>query len=273
MKYKLPFPLDERKFIYADDLDIVCWAGKQACTAIGAAHWPSQSFECQIMDWADQVGYAVHDLENSIHAQYIVRSTLQDDDRIQTVVDEVSDKFKDSDVHVPNVCDHLVEEITRFPIWKPNTSFKERKVHRKRLTSFLINRFIRSASVKKQDGTYKDLISDRYLYSIDIPVEHRVEVALINTLIGTCVFQSPQVFMLEEKAKYIVRCLFTKFMEDGNAARLLPQDWQEFLGSCCGHRDKARVVSDYISGMTDDYAQKTYAKLFLPNHGSIYEVV
>ena len=62
-------------------------------------------------------------------------------------------------------------------------------------------------------------------------------------------------------------------MEDNNVEFLLPDDWKEFLGDSNSERAKARVVSDYISGMTDDYAQWTFAKLFLPNQGSIYEVL
>ena len=61
-------------------------------------------------------------------------------------------------------------------------------------------------------------------------------------------------------------------MENGNIHKLLPDDWKEHLQFCQSGQDRARVVSDYISGMTDSYAQKTYARLFLTNQGSIYEM-
>lgn len=77
----------------------------------------------------------------------------------------------------------------------------------------------------------------------------------------------------------MVGCLFDKFMQGDNAKRLLPDDWRERLCNSQAEvrwdveRAKARTVCDYIAGMTDDYAQKTYAKLFLPNQGSIYDVL
>ena len=61
-------------------------------------------------------------------------------------------------------------------------------------------------------------------------------------------------------------------MRGDNANYLLPDDWKEYLKDDCSQRERARTVSDYICGMTDDYAQRTYAKLFLPNQGSIYDV-
>lgn len=34
---------------------------------------------------------------------------------------------------------------------------------------------------------------------------------------------------------------------------------------------KMRVICDFISGMTDDYAIRFYDKLFSPNKGSIFD--
>ena len=62
-------------------------------------------------------------------------------------------------------------------------------------------------------------------------------------------------------------------MENDNVHTLLPNDWKEYLRQDDSPANRARVVTDYISGMTDGYAQKAYARLFLPHHGSLYEVL
>ena len=103
----------------------------------------------------------------------------------------------------------------------------------------------------------------RYLYSVEIPLECKVEVALINRIINKLVIQSPQVSIFEEKGKHIIRCLFLKLMENDNVHTLLPNDWKEYLRQDDSPANRARVVTDYISGMTDGYAQKAYARLFL----------
>ena len=82
--------------------------------------------------------------------------------------------------------------------------------------------------------------------------------------------KQPQLGALEAKGKYIINALFSKLMSEEN---LLPEDWREDLNGDKSKKVKARIVCDYIAGMTDDYAQNTYAKLFLPHHGSVYEVI
>ena len=79
--------------------------------------------------------------------------------------------------------------------------------------------------------------------------------------------------MLEAKGKYIIRSIFESMMEDDNAQMLLPNDWRIFLRGTAGEAGRARIISDYIAGMTDSYAQKVYANLFVPHRGSIYEIL
>ena len=283
MKYKEAFCKEkvksgkQKKFIYKENLELVDWASSDARSAIEGGDREWKSFECEIMDWADEVAYAVHDLEDSIHARYIAASSFQEDARINSLVREVKKKFKDRDVDTSKVWnsllnDHLLKKNPDFQFGN-RSSEKEKKYNRKSLTSYLINRYIK-ATVRVQRGTVlRDNASERYLYRVDIPDEFEVEVALINKLIWKFVIQSPQVRTLEEKGRYVIRCLFLKFMHKDNAKYLLPNDWKEYLPNDNSVEDTARVVSDYISGMTDGYAQKTYARLYLPNQGTIYDLL
>ena len=239
------------------------------------------SLECQIMDWADEVAYAVHDLEDSIHADYISASTFyaqsQDDPRIVNVIERVSEKYRNYAVNVPEVYQELnaciLRENPSFQKVGAPDSHKLQKSNRKRLTSFLIGRYIRDAKRMERVDRPKEDTSYRYHFSLGIPVKYKVEVALINGLIREFVINSPQVRTLEEKGKHMISSLFLKFMDIDNARFLLPDDWKGYLPTKPTETEKARVISDYLSGMTDDYAQKLYSKLFLPNQGSVFEVL
>ena len=63
------------------------------------------------------------------------------------------------------------------------------------------------------------------------------------------------VMQLRYKAENVIRALFGAFMSD---ERLLPDQFRSRINTD-GH---ARVVADYISGMTDRYAFRQYNRLF-----------
>ena len=278
LKYKKAFPCDRRKFIYGDDIELMDWAGEEACAVVGESNRRLRSFECEIMDWADDIAYAVHDLEDSIHSGYIDSTTFQDRSGIAEVVEEVADEFKDCAVDVSRVCNdfiytYLPQENPEFRGLRPTIDYRERKANRKQLTSALIKRYIVSSLRGERIDAPKSPISLRYFYSVYVPTEHRIEVCALKKLVMRFVIESPQIRTLEEKARHIVKSLFTKLMQADDVEHLLPNDWKEHLQGGFSEQDKARVVSDYISGMTDHYAQKTYARLFLPGQGSIYEVL
>ncbi len=60
------------------------------------------------------------------------------------------------------------------------------------------------------------------------------------------------------KAKRVVRDLFAQFFEDPDC---LPDEWRERADGA-GTPRTARVVADYIAGMTDGYALREHARLF-----------
>ena len=278
LKYRKAYPEDRCKFIYEDDVELMDWAGEEACAVVGASNRQQRPFECEIMDWADDIAYAVHDLEDSIHSGHIDAASFHDKFVIDEVVEVVAKEFKDCSVDAPSVCNAFIYNY--LPTQNPDfgrlthtINHRDRKANRKTLTSALINRYIVSTSRKKRSDVSEGPVSWRYCYSMHVPIEYRVEVFLLKELVMRLVIRSPQVRTLEEKSRHIVRNLFEKLIQAKDVEHLLPNDWKEHLPSKYTERDKARVVSDYISGMTDQYAEKTYARLFLPGQGSIYEVM
>ena len=277
MKYKTGFSPEKRKFVYVEDLDIVAWASDDARSALSYLPMQAKSFECEIMDWADDVAYAVHDLEDSMHAEYINTNIFHDNDRrLQSAIDTVKSDSSESSGDVGQVFNRLRNEmVEHYPSIRPFgvvETLKQQKANRKNLTSYLIHKYISAADRMKRGEILPNAVSGRYEYGLKVPPEIRTEVALIKELVVAFVIKSPQVQTLEEKGKYIIRCIFEKLTNGDNAYKLLPDDWKESLVAGNADNMTERVVSDYISGMTDNYAQKTYAKLFLPNYGSIHDI-
>ncbi|MEO0999266.1 MAG: deoxyguanosinetriphosphate triphosphohydrolase [Pseudomonadota bacterium] len=66
---------------------------------------------------------------------------------------------------------------------------------------------------------------------------------------------------MRRKAAEVVRHLFREFMAD---PVLLPPNWRAACEGCVSGTLRARVISDYIAGMTDRYALDEYRKLTDP---------
>ena len=279
LKYKVPHSENTRKFVYDDNMDVVDWASNAARNETPLIPTDSKSFECEIMDWADDIAYAIHDLEDGIHANYIGLSTFsaQNDRRTVDAIDEIQDDYRADGINVRTIAEELfaiIQELNpSFQAFVATANYHEQKAHRKQLTSGLISRYIKAATRLDRDVGSDDPISYRYLHSVNVPTHFRAEVDLIKKIVWKFVIESPQVRTLEEKGRHIIRSLFWRYMRGDKGDQLLPTDWRELLQGDYSRQEKARVICDYISGMTDDYAQRTYAKLFLPNQGSIYEVL
>ena len=69
---------------------------------------------------------------------------------------------------------------------------------------------------------------------------------------------------MSKKADRIITALFDAFFDD---PRLLPPDYnvrQQDLEMQYGDVGRARVVADYIAGMTDRFAISEYGRMFDP---------
>jgi dGTPase len=74
----------------------------------------------------------------------------------------------------------------------------------------------------------------------------------MKRFLSTQLYQHFQVLRMTQKAKRIIRDLFSAFSSE---PRMLPPRYQSA-------ENQARGVADYIAGMTDRYAMKEHRRLF-----------
>jgi dGTPase len=104
---------------------------------------------------------------------------------------------------------------------------------------------------------------------------------LFKRLAFEVVFLSPQLKQLEHKGSRMLRQLWdvlgTRYIEqgriDGQDFQLLPADTAAEIAAAPGAAGRARLVCDFLAGMTDGYAARTYKRLFAPDFGSIGDLV
>jgi dGTPase len=94
------------------------------------------------------------------------------------------------------------------------------------------------------------------------------------------VFLSPQLKQLEHKGSRMLRLLWetleTRYVRgesiDGQDFQLLPRDTVMEIEEAADETSRARIICDYLAGMTDGYAARTYKRLFSPDFGSINDL-
>ncbi|GKY87558.1 deoxyguanosinetriphosphate triphosphohydrolase [Sinisalibacter aestuarii] len=71
-------------------------------------------------------------------------------------------------------------------------------------------------------------------------------------------YRAPSVVAMREQVTRVVEELFPLFMND---TALLPEDWREDVARAQSETELARIVGDYIAGMTDRFALETHKRL------------
>lgn len=240
LKYKTPFGElsagDPQKFFYDEDIPLVEWIDPD---------WRSgqRSFDCQLMDWADSTAYAVHDLEDGLKTGLLTAESLEG----------FIHRYPD---HLPALIDRVHKILT--------SRSTEQKVAMKRLTSDLINKFVVSSGTRKTKNP-----KPRYGVDLFIPPEIRNENRMLVDLVFEIVIEHPRLAHISFKAKTVLSRLFDAFNAK-NVGKLLPLDFQDKYNEVVGSdADRARLVCDYIAGMTDSYALKIYSRLFETDNFSL----
>jgi len=212
-----------------------------------------KSLECQIMDWADDIAYSVHDIGDGIQAGFITVKGLQ---RWEQEFEEVLNN--QDRAFVRELCSAMLDDT--------HSQFLGR----------LIGEFIRTTILEKRDN-FMAQHTNRYRYAIVRDPELSCRCELLKRMAIDLVFHTPQVHQLEYKGGHILRDLFAAFAEEYVEKEkpnfcLLPAHYALAMRRA-DQADRFRIICDYISGMTDGFVVRTYKRLFDPDFGSIIDLV
>ena len=109
----------------------------------------------------------------------------------------------------------------------------------------------------------------------------KAESKVFKRLAFEVVFLAPQLKQLEHKGSRMLHQLWDVLGEryvsgssiDGQDFQLLPADTAAEIQAAPDAAGRARLVCDFLAGMTDGYAARTYKRLFIPDFGSIGDLV
>ncbi|AFU69957.1 deoxyguanosinetriphosphate triphosphohydrolase Dgt [Psychroflexus torquis ATCC 700755] len=248
-----------------------------------------KTIECSIMDIADDIAYSNYDLEDSFKAGFLSPIDLlyPDEELLVRVVNSVNKRtnltLKPDDISLIliDIYGHILEsteEIETIKIteenkddliyyyagnaYKSSMNIASNGALRTQMSSRLVGKFIRQVDLKLNKEA-------PYLSKAFLNEDTLIEVEVLKTLTYESQILSPKLKIAELRGKEIVKRIF-KTINKKNGNQLLPKDYQQiYLRS--NKVDKKRVICDFISGMTNNYAIQFYGRLTSENPETIFK--
>lgn len=208
-------------------------------------HKQQPSLEAQLTNISDQIAYNNHDVDDGLRSGLISIKQLCEIEIFATQYQQVKQKYSALEEN------RQVHEIIRRMIDLQIIDLVE--TSQKNIT--------RSGIETLDDVRMSDaLISSSQKM---IKQNQQLKIFLRQNL-----YYHHKVYRMTRKAHQTIEALFITFLED---TRLLPPEHQIYANNALqadGESGKARVIADYIAGMTDRYAIKEHQKLF--GYGEVF---
>jgi dGTPase len=140
-----------------------------------------------------------------------------------------------------------------------------------------IGGFIRATHLREEENFLSDL-SMRHRFRLVVEEEVKTECRLYKQMAYDQVFLSQQLKQLEYKGERMLSEMFTIFAaeyleRETPRYRLLPGAADVRVSESCDPARRARRLCDYMAGMTDGFATRTYKRLTDPDFGGIADLV
>lgn len=200
-----------------------------------------KSFDCSIMELADDIAYSIHDLEDAI---------------VMGIVNKAEFNLS---VTEP-ICQRNDTELAQNIQWIQNALFDGHHYERKNAIGALVNSFITAIEIKM---TNENFVEPLLKYNASMPKGFEIALSFFKGFVFKHVIQKPEIQQAEYKGQQLVMELFDAFASDPE--RLLPTNTRIRWENAEKEANGIRVIADYIAGMTDEYAAKMYQHLFMPN--------
>jgi len=197
--------------------------------------------EAQIANLADEIAYNNHDVDDGMRAGLVEVKELLDVRLFRRQFDLVTREY-------PGLAERrLVHEVIR------------------RMVNFVVVDLIRATSARI-DAAAPSTIEDirrRAKPLASMSDEVRAEHLELKKFLNERVYRHYKVQRMTTKARRVIRELFEAFLNDVN---LMPTEDRAAAQRLkrATDRERARVVADYIAGMTDRYAILEHRRIFDP---------
>ena len=248
-KYPWPRKDGTTKYgVYADDLAVFTWMRQ-------SAPGEARCLEAQVMDWADDVAYSVHDLEDGVHSGHVPATALSDPSTRAAITELAAERYFSGGVAETEAAAAGLVELPFWPTGFDGT--QQALISLKRMTSELIAR-LSTAAVHATREKHGDGPLARYDADLVVPDATRAECAVLKALADHFVMRRDETLRLQARQREQLTALVAAL---GASA---PESLEPWLRAAWTQADdeagRLRVVVDQVASLTDTSAASWFAR-------------
>ena len=229
---------------YTDDAEVFGWLRD-------GAPRNRPCVEAQVMDFADDVAYCVHDVEDAVVAGHVRLDWLASAETRARVAAQVRDWY------VPDATDEAVsaalQRLSSSPFWaveQPGELFGGRRhlAALKDMTSQLIGRFANAAEHATRERHGPGPLT-RYAADVVVPPETALEVAVLKGVAATFVMTAQERQPFYARQRELLHELLAELVR--YAPDVLEPPFREDHAAAADDAARLRVVVDQVASLTD----------------------
>ncbi|WP_221932282.1 dGTP triphosphohydrolase [Flavobacterium zepuense] len=236
---------DHKKFLYDSDYEVVNKISLENEVTV-------RTLDAQIMDIADEIAYAAHDLEDALRGNLFT-------------IDDLFFEFANSPEFksAVSILQQIIDDSKKIASeCKSNSSEDFHYFFTRQLTSNIVNTLVQDIGLIEVTEKETKITGTSNKKEIGY-YQHGALANGLKKLTFKCLMRKPEILLYEKQGEKIINGLFEVFSDKNynKELSLLPAEYRNLID-----RDSdCRIICDYISGMMDSYAIQRYKKFFGEN--------
>lgn len=226
--------------------------------------------EAELMDWADDVTYSVHDIEDFFCAGIIpmhLLASAQDNREKAFFFDDTYSRRGRTFIKRTSAERAFADLMHQWLIREPYSGSSEHRSQLRHFSAEMVQRYVNGVKLKKSNDQVR----------VEIDPEYRMEVDILKELTWSYVIEAPALAAQRHGQQQVIRKLFSIYSDAAESRKswsLFPAYYREQLQMASSKSEKKRVVVDLIAGMTEPQAVATYAQFMgLPRTDSLEQLI
>ena len=279
MKYPFERDEDTDKFIFTPDIPMAQWTLRdgEGLTKARSGNLHARlktSIVCQIMDWADDCAYSVHDIEDALHAQFLHPGDFDQACFVRSVFDRYEATRIDEDVPklgIEEMKDRLADLKRRI---MPADGGGDERAQRKAALRDILDGLIVAVSLEPIGGSRRADFSWR----LTVSLESRILAVICKAVIWEAVITDPRVAAVNTRGREILKDLFQLLLKEileKRSVALFPRYYRQTVADGMNRSldETARALCNFLALMTDMDALRLHALLLGSKTSSIFDFI